>query len=450
MASDRKSTQRQRLIDALIATAGKDGYDATNIARIHKHAAVSRPTYYEYFPDKEACLVGALEQIGEELVLAVANAVEASAPDMVLGEAVSAVLAFADGEPAKARVLYDDSMRGGGLALDVRDGSLASMAATIGRARGGTRGAGAAVPAIDASVLLGGILRVLAPRLRTGKRGHKALAPGLLAWTDGYAGGRDAADPAVRAPELPAVRIAHRPPQIAAGEPMTRRALPRAPALQRTRILGAIAELAQRDGYRNLTVAAVTDRAGVKAHAFSRHFPSKESAYAALHDLYYQQLMAVVASAASPHRTWPRRIWDATRTAAQYLDENPRLAQAMFVSGYQAGDEAISQIETGTLAFTLYLEEGHRYGLGEDQSRGPDDPAPDAAGASPPRIALEAIARTVFEIGYRTVRAQGRGENATFHGAVPDVVCVALAPFVGATEARRLIAELVVEARGSR
>lgn len=55
MAPDRKSTQRQRLIDGLIATAGRDGYANTNIARIHKAAGVSRRTYYEYFPDRDAC-----------------------------------------------------------------------------------------------------------------------------------------------------------------------------------------------------------------------------------------------------------------------------------------------------------------------------------------------------------------------------------------------------------
>lgn len=48
---------RQRLLDGMAAAIVENGYADTTIADIVRHARVSKRTFYEYFPDKQACLL---------------------------------------------------------------------------------------------------------------------------------------------------------------------------------------------------------------------------------------------------------------------------------------------------------------------------------------------------------------------------------------------------------
>ncbi len=434
MASDRRGTQRQRLVDGLIRAAGRDGYESTNITRIHKEAGVSRPTIYEYYADRESCLAEALEQISDELIETVSAAVAARPAELATEAALGALLEFADHEPAKARLFFDDSMRAGASALDIRDRSIDAAAEIIEKAHEGLADQ-AVVPRIPIAPLLGGVYRLLAPRLRRGERGQQSTRDGLLAWIQLYSergtGGSPKPEPQ---PTRPDSVLAHAPPGIRGGlGPPTRG---ESSEIKRRRILRAISELAKRDGYDKLTITQISAAAGIHPRLFKKQFPVKEQAYVALHELYYQQVMGVVASASSSGRYWERRIWDMTRDAAHYLDENPDTAWATLVGGYTAGEQTVATIETGAMSFTLYLREGD-VRQAADESRGTaDEPRP--------TITHEAIARTVFEIGYRQARKTHQagaavGPVTAFSASAPQVAWIALAPFLGATVARKVV-----------
>ena len=434
MPSDMKSTQRQRLIDGLIRVVGRDGYENTNITRIHKEAGVSRPTFYEYYGDRESCLAEALEQISAELIATVATAVAAGPADLAINGALSALLAFADDEPAKARLIFDDSMRAGGTALDIRDRCIYAGAEIIDAAHEDLDDQ-AIIPQIPTPIFLGGLYRLLAPRLRAGQTGHHALHGSALAWSQRYCEGGPGWAPwqEPRAP-LKSIVLSRPPPGIRGG--LGARTRRESSELRRRRILQAISELARRDGYDRLTITQIAAAAGTHPRLFTKQFPVKEQAYVALHELYYQQVMAVAASAYSSGYSWERRIWDMTRNAAQYLDENPETAWATFVGGYTAGEQTIAKIENGTMSFTLYLQEGCLREAA-DQGKGVSEGRPSA-------IMLEGIARTVFEVGYRQVRDAQQagapvGATTAFSRKVPQVAWIALASFLGAAEARKLI-----------
>ena len=64
----RKSTQRERLLASMVATVNRGGYGGANVSRIITEAGVSRPTFYEYFSDKDDCFLGALDDIHERLI----------------------------------------------------------------------------------------------------------------------------------------------------------------------------------------------------------------------------------------------------------------------------------------------------------------------------------------------------------------------------------------------
>jgi AcrR family transcriptional regulator len=432
MAPDRKSTQRERLIDALIATAGRDGYANTNIARMHKAAGVSRRTYYEYFTDRDACFLAALEQVSDQVADAVKAGVEGVTAELAVEGAVWALLDYADERSGAARLLFDDGLRGPAAALEIREDSLARAGAIIDAAHNHAAD-GTAVPRIPAVTLLGGIYRLLAPRLRAGRPNQLSLLTDLMAWADSYRQARP--NETIRighSTPPPPVELAHAPPSLAAAGPPAKSD---SDATTRTRILQAIAALAAHDGYSTLTIERITETAAVNPRTFDKHFITKQQAYAALQQHYSGQLIGLVASANTGSSPWPRRIWNATRDAAQYLEENPKLAWSLLVGGYAAGDEAISQIESGALALTLHLEEGYRHV--------PERAAGKDGGNGPPRLALEAIARSAGEACHRAVREGG--ENA-FRRSVPEVAWIALAPFLGADAAEDLIDDWLAQA----
>jgi AcrR family transcriptional regulator len=63
-----QASQRGRLLFAIAQVVAEKGYGATTVADIVDRASVSRSTFYEQFPDKEACFIGAFN-FGVEFVL---------------------------------------------------------------------------------------------------------------------------------------------------------------------------------------------------------------------------------------------------------------------------------------------------------------------------------------------------------------------------------------------
>src|SRR5438067_613553 len=63
-----KQSQRGRLLFAIAQVVAERGYAAATVADIVDRASVSRSTFYEQFPDKEACFIAAFDY-GVEFVL---------------------------------------------------------------------------------------------------------------------------------------------------------------------------------------------------------------------------------------------------------------------------------------------------------------------------------------------------------------------------------------------
>ncbi|HXM87565.1 MAG TPA: TetR/AcrR family transcriptional regulator, partial [Solirubrobacteraceae bacterium] len=52
-----KSTQRERLVHGMVEAANVGGYASANVSAVIANAGVSRPTFYEYFVDRDDCFV---------------------------------------------------------------------------------------------------------------------------------------------------------------------------------------------------------------------------------------------------------------------------------------------------------------------------------------------------------------------------------------------------------
>ncbi len=108
-AEEVEQAHRRRLIAGMAEAAATKGYAQATIADVVSLAKVSRRTFYEHFPDKEACFVAAYEAASEVLV----SIVEAAAgPDQRWDErianAMEAYLRSMAGDPDLTRLFLVD------------------------------------------------------------------------------------------------------------------------------------------------------------------------------------------------------------------------------------------------------------------------------------------------------------------------------------------------------
>lgn len=70
------ASQRGRLVEAMVQVVAAKGYAAATVADVVERAGVSRRTFYEQFPDKEACFLAAYDTGVEVMLGRIRRAVE--------------------------------------------------------------------------------------------------------------------------------------------------------------------------------------------------------------------------------------------------------------------------------------------------------------------------------------------------------------------------------------
>ncbi|MHB8235693.1 MAG: TetR/AcrR family transcriptional regulator [Solirubrobacteraceae bacterium] len=414
----RKSTQRERLLAGMVAVANRGGYAAANVSAVIGEAGVSRPTFYDYFEDRDACFAASIEDVQDQLAAQVAEAIAKRAPEQALGAAIETLVAFASAQPARARFLSGEALAGGASARRVRDQGIAKMAEQIEATLAGAPEETAA-PDVEHRVLLGGLYRVLATRLRRGEPAISRLTDELQAWIKTYDRPLGEhrwetlapAAPGARSPFVPQEPIQRMDNVLPVGRP--RISEEEVAENHRLRILYAAARMAEQKGYIATTVADITKLARVDGHVFYRLFKDKQDAFLSAHELGFAQVMDVTSKAFFACETWPQRSWEAGRALTQLLQDNPLVAHVGFVEAHSVGPAAIQRIEDSHVAFTFFLQEGLVYG------------APPVA---PSRLAMEAIIACIFEIIYLQASEHGTPQVAAM---LPHIAHLWLTPFLG-------------------
>jgi AcrR family transcriptional regulator len=99
--SNANDTFRHRLLDAMADSIAANGYPNTTVADIVARARTSRRTFYEYFPDREACFVALLTDNNADLIRAITGAVDPEAPwPTQVRQAIEAWVAASQSRPA--------------------------------------------------------------------------------------------------------------------------------------------------------------------------------------------------------------------------------------------------------------------------------------------------------------------------------------------------------------
>lgn len=417
-------TQRERVLQAMTALVGANGYSQTTVAQIARHARISRATFYEHFEDKQDCFIAAHRQLAEQLIEEVTGASRDSAPLDAWRATVAALVGFALREPATFKVLTHEAMTAGPGAQEERDRLMGVLGDTLEQAFAQTPES-APAPDISAALVVGGVVRLLSMHMRRGVQSTEPLVAELTQWIESY--GTPEGRPRWRSltPHgVPPIAAAEQPSASPAPLPLPkgRHRLPAETVtrVQRERIIHAAAQTIQGKGYANVTVADIVAAAGISREGFYTHFHDKQDAFMAVHEFILQQMVAVTAGAFFAGATWPERIWEGMSASLQFLERNPTIAHFSFVESYTIGPGAIKRVEDSHLGFTVFLQEGY-----ELQARS----------NAPSRLALEAIAVTQFELGY----LQARHSEAEISGFLPHLVHMALTPFLGPAETNRFI-----------
>jgi len=419
----RRASQRGRLLASIIQLAIERSPSEITVGEIVALAGVSRPTFYEYFSDREDCFLQALEPAALELLSALEKAVASRPPEQALGGAAAALVDFARGAPGIARLLMSDSLAGGRPTLDDRD-RLIDRAAQIIQQAVDRAAKDAAIPAISPRLLLGAASRLLAVRLDRGEDHFAGFDAELCVWLQSYslAGpqrGKQARSAAPTLRQTPLISPQLRPPPALLHAPrrMSDGALSEN---QWLRIVFATAAIVARDGYAAATVAEITRVAALDNRAFYRLFTCKEQALADARELMFGHAMALTAGAFATADSWPERVWEAARAFIDCVQQNPTFSYVSFVESHAGGAVAMARLPELVAAFTIFLQEGYRYA-----SLQPDSPR------APSQTALEAIVTAVFELCHlharRTDTQPGR--------QLDELAFICLAPFLGAAQA---------------
>lgn len=421
-------SDRERLLGGLIDAANDMGYAGLSVPAVCARAGVSQSLFDEHFESCDECFRAAIEDVQLQLTTLVEQSIAARGACEAAYAAVEAIVSFASTEPARARFVMSEALAGGAEGREARDAGIAAIADSIERALA-TAGEDSVAPDVAHRVLIGGVYRLIAPRLRRGEPAISRLTDELERWLGTYR--RPLRNHRWRALR-PTARLA--PSPYVPEEPIQRMDNVHAPGRprfseeevaenNRLRILYAAARMAEQKGYIATTVADITRLAGVDDDVFASQFADKQEAFLTVHELGYAQVMELTSAAFFSGETWPVRSWEGGRALTQLIEDNPLVAHVGFVEAYAVGPTAIQRVEDSALAFTFFLQEGLVY----RKQRNP-----------PSGLAMEVIVTSIFEIIYLQARDLGRPEVSAM---LPHIAHLWLTPFLGVHDSDEFIDE---------
>jgi AcrR family transcriptional regulator len=104
-------SQRQRIVEAMMACCAEKTYAATTIADIVSRASISRTTFYKRFDGKRECFDAALDWCIEQLRAAAAASHSASdSPPVAVRKGAAAALALMAAKPALTQLLMGEAV----------------------------------------------------------------------------------------------------------------------------------------------------------------------------------------------------------------------------------------------------------------------------------------------------------------------------------------------------
>jgi len=157
--------QRRRLLWAFTDILAENGLESATVGRICKRAGVSRRTFYDLFPDREACFLATIDETVERLSQSILDAY--SHEDHWyerIRNAFAVLLESLDDDRVLARVLSLETLRAGPAVSMRRQELIDVLTRAVDEGRSESR-KGAEPPALAAQSTVGGAISVIHARI---------------------------------------------------------------------------------------------------------------------------------------------------------------------------------------------------------------------------------------------------------------------------------------------
>ncbi len=213
----------------------------------------------------------------------------------------------------------------------------------------------------------------------------------------------------------------------------------RVSAIQRSRMVLALVEVARERGVTQASVAHIVARAGVSRRTFYELFEDREDCFLAAFEHALARAAEVVLPAYGAQGGWRERVRAGLTALLGFLDEEPGLGGLLVVDSLSAGPRALerrTEVIDGLIAVV---------DAGRAQSR--------TAGDNPP-LAAEGVVGAVFSVIHarmlRLRTTDGRNSHnggEPFLGLLNQLMGMIVMPYLGTAAARRELAREAPAAR---
>lgn len=199
-------------------------------------------------------------------------------------------------------------------------------------------------------------------------------------------------------------------------------------AHQRERLFNATVDLVSKRGYRNTSVDHIVKSARVGYVAFYDLYEGKEDCFLAAFARIVNETAEALQTAIDGESAWPRQIATALGCVLELIVADPKRARIGLVEVQAAGPAAYLCYEEAIVRTVPKLREGRAF-----------NPATGGLSATLEEAVLGGI---VWVIHQRLVK----GELKQIQSLLEETIQIALSPYLGDAEAKR-IAETAVEER---
>jgi AcrR family transcriptional regulator len=420
-----------RLVMAMVDAIGQNGYRSTTVADVTSRAGASRKTFYKHFANKQECFLTTYDLVSAEVIRRVELAYrEAEGWPGRVEAAIRTLLQSVIENPDALRLTTVEISAAGPAGIARREQSTGRYERFITDAAELAPGRGS-ISATAARAVVGGLNRILYIRVSSGERAKLLeLVPDLVTWTTSYY----PTPPPIAEPEQAQAHIrldGGRAPGTLAPRSafIARRGLARGNQnvsrsfvvhSQRERILDAVVNLTAAGGYAAVGIDDIADEAAVSLHAFYEHFADKEDAFLVAYELGHAKGLAIVRQAYAAQDQWPKAVRAAIAALFRFLASEPAFAHVALVDALTATARTAERSNAGISAFAQMLVPGLEM-------------TPESA--RPPAVTIEAIAGGLVELCFYYAQ-QGRIHELP--ELTTSATYIALAPFLGATQAQRV------------
>jgi AcrR family transcriptional regulator len=400
------ANQRARLCGAMIEAVDAQGYAAVSVAGLCRLAGVSKRTYYELFPNREACFRATYDGIvacARARILSAHR--DASDWEEGLRAALDTLVRAVEERPKAARLAWIEAPAAGPARSERCDGASRELERTVAASYARAPHA-LKLPGLLATGVACGVEHVL----RLGVLEHDRVdAEALAEWALSFA------SPALAA--LP--RADARRADQSAGSWVPARAVK---GSERSRVLRAAAEIVASSGRSRLSAASIARRAQVSEEVVLEMYPSIDACLLDSVELVGLEALVSIAKAARHAGDGPSRVCRAVDALMGRLAGDPVLRSVAFLEVHSPGAAGMDRRERLLRGIADLISK----------------PVQPAAGS---RLTGEATAGALRGILRRHVAA---GAGHLLPSVAPQVAYLVLAPLLGGEAA---VAAIVAELR---